>query len=296
LPHRSITRPVTSIPGLHSVLQPIGSTGARERETPNQLITRASERLRHRFRAVTPWDYERLVLEAFPEVFKAKCFAAMTSAGKFQPQPGSVLVVVVPQLARHRSTPVFDPMLNAITLRRIQEYIEQKTSPEARIEVRNPEYERVLVRCMVRLKPESASHQGHWLEQLNQALVDYISPWSHTGMTGRFGWTFRSDEMEAFVRKLPYVDFVTKFSMLHITKDDGGRYGLDDTASPDFEGSHPDTTPWTDQISPHYPWSIAIPNRTHILETLADTAGDKPIPPEVTGIGKLRIDDTFIIK
>ena len=34
---------------------------------------RAAERLRHKDRASTLWDYERLVLEAAPELFRVKC-------------------------------------------------------------------------------------------------------------------------------------------------------------------------------------------------------------------------------
>jgi hypothetical protein len=125
--------------------------------------------------------------------------------------------------------------------------------------------------------------------------VDYISPWSSIGPPPRFGWTFKNDEVEAFIRGLPYVDFVTKFSMLHITRDENGLYRLDDTASPYFEGKGPDgvaTGAGVLQISPRYPWSLAIPNRTHILETPGDDR-DIEVAPEITGVGKLTVGDTF---
>ena len=49
----------------------------RPAEDRQSLLTRPSARLRHKQRAASPWDYERLVLEAFPHVFKVKCFPNM---------------------------------------------------------------------------------------------------------------------------------------------------------------------------------------------------------------------------
>jgi hypothetical protein len=300
LPARSIKGPVISIPGLRSVLQPIASSGGQECESAQQLVTRASERLRHKARAVTPWDYERLVLDRFPEVFKVKCFPAMTSAGVLRPEPGSVLVVVVPHQAEVNSVPVFDPMLDANKLKQIRDFLEQHAAPgQATIEVRNPAYERVLVRCALRLTPDAMRQRGEALSRLNQILIDYISPWSPIGPTPRFGWSFQNDQVEAFIRGLPFVEFVTKFSMLHITQDEVGLHRLDDTARPDIEISGPaeasgDRPAGVLKISPRYPWSLAIPNRTHILET-SEGSLNLELPAEVTGIGNLLIGNTFII-
>ena len=38
-----------------------------------EYYRRISERLRHKNRAITSWDYEQIILENFPEVFKVKC-------------------------------------------------------------------------------------------------------------------------------------------------------------------------------------------------------------------------------
>ena len=37
------------------------------------FYVRVSERLRHKARAITIWDYEHLILEAFPLIHKVKC-------------------------------------------------------------------------------------------------------------------------------------------------------------------------------------------------------------------------------
>jgi hypothetical protein len=284
LPAGSIPGPVRSIAGLRSVTQPLPSTGGRKAETSEQMITRTSERLRHKCRASTPWDYERLVLENFPEVFKVKCFSAMSSHSGIRPAPGSVLVVVVPQQTEHDSGKVFDPMLDANQLKRIREFL-KVASAQARIEVRNPVYERVLIRCSVKFRGEAMRQTGRYLSLLNQALIDYISPWSGVGAPFRFGWSFKREEVEAYLLKLPYLEFVTKFSMLHITRKEKGSYGMEDTAR------HLSAKE-SSRILPRFPWSLATPNQTHILETTDDS---RRVKAEVTGIGDLAIGNTLIV-
>ncbi|WP_420238189.1 hypothetical protein ACOBR2_00845 [Telmatobacter bradus] len=299
LPPGSIKGPVNSIPGLRSVVQLRPSSGGQERETALQQRTRSAERLRHKVRAVTPWDYERLVLDAFPEVFKVKCFPAMTSKTGMLPQPGSVLVVVVPRQPQGCLSPIFDPLLDVITLKRIRDYLRLCSSPQVSIEVRNPAYERVLIRGIVRLKPEAMRQRGVWLDNLNQTLMEYISPWSKAGPTPRFGWSFQKDEVEAFIRKLHYVSSVTQFSMLHLTQDEKGLYRLDDTARPDLGSVQSGVDSMgcrkdLQRVSPLYPWSIAIPNATNIIEATG-AVNDTELPPVVTGIGKLVIGNTFVV-
>lgn len=295
LPVGAVKGPVATIPGLRAVAQPMPSTGGLVEETPQQKIARTAERLRHKARAVTPWDYERLVLDAFPEVFLAKCFPALSSSalagdGRIKPQPGKVLVVVVPYRTQTLSAMPLDPLLDAITLRRIQDYLRRIASGQAQIEVRNPSYERLLIRCEVRLT-ESAQHQrGTLINQLNQAIVDYISPWSETGPAPRFGWSFLNDEVKAFVQSLPYVAEVTDFSILRISRDEAGKYRLDDTARPDALDPSVDGA----RLSPRFPWGLAIPCETHLL-AIAERRDDTDAPTP-TGIGLLDVGNSFIIQ
>jgi YD repeat-containing protein len=56
-----------------SVVLPYDSFGGRVAEDDSTFYTRVSERLRHKDRAITLFDYERLVLEEFPEIYKVRC-------------------------------------------------------------------------------------------------------------------------------------------------------------------------------------------------------------------------------
>jgi hypothetical protein len=296
LPAGSIKGPVITIPGLRSVTQLIASRDGRGRETPLQQRTRTAERLRHKARAVTPWDYERLILDEFPEVFKVKCFPALSSGSGQMPSPGSVLIVVIPRLPDSATPVVFDPMLDAISLKRVHDYVRAHSSPQVMVEVRNPVYERIVVRCMVRLQPNAMRQQGYYLGLLNQALIDYISPWSKAGVAPRFGWQLQLDEVEAFIRRQYYVAYVTQVSMLHLSQDQAGRYQLDDTARavPNGQGDASSQTALGRTIYPRYPWSIAIPDTANIIE-LYDSSANRGVAAKMTGLGKLVLGNTFVV-
>lgn len=293
IPAGTIREPKRTLPGITAIRQPLASFGGHGEEHLTRMKTRISERLRHKNRATMPWDYERLVLERFPEVFKVKCFATMQSDSD-RPRPGSVQLVVVPQQKESARTD-FDPMLSAAELNRIHDFVRGHTSPYVDVEVRNPVYERILVRCSVVLTKQAEAQRGYYLGQLNQAIVDYISPWRETGYKARFGWCIRQTDIESYLRQLAYVEFVTKFSMLHITGERSGDYSLGDTArlvAGETEDLPPGAGETMDVICPHHPWSLAIPVEEHAVETVSSV---RSIDAEAIGIDKLRVGQTFII-
>lgn len=296
-------QPQVSIPGLLSVVQRGDAFGGRVAEQTTQFITRAGERLRHKNRAMAPWDYERLVLEQFPQVHMVKCFAATrghasaTERDVPLPSPGSVTLAIVPASSTGALQATRAPKLNAVELDGIRDYIRERTSPFADIVVRNVMYERILVRCAVRLNRGVAS--GRCLQQMNQDIVDRISPWRPGGLGTQFNWTLRKEEVEAWIRKFDYVDSVAGLSLLQIAEDDDGYFTLDDSARyevTDGRQSRRDTA-HADLIKdakgalrPHFPWSIAIPAQRHVIELMKS-----PQVAQATGIAGLEIGSSFII-
>lgn len=284
LPARRVSGPAGSVAGLASVLQVAPSFGLRRREDPAQLRVRAGERLRHRQRASMAWDVERLVLEEFPSVFKVKCFPNLRSDRR-DARPGDVLVALVPDALPGSVLQM--PRLNAGELQRIAEFLERHGSPFARWEVRNAAYEQVQVRCRVRLA--RGAHSGRALQRLEQALVNYLSPWSEVGQPAAFGWSLRCEDVQSFVRSLPEVDGVAGVSLLQIAEDDGdGACTLGDTARPRRGGQPGEATMLRGQV----PWSIAVPMPHHLIELQEDVQHSRPEP---SGVSHLGIGSTFII-
>lgn len=296
LPSGSISRPVSSIPGLGSVVQVGASFGGRPQEDDQGVVTRTAERLRHKMRAVAPWDYERLVLDRFPEVHQVKVFPN-TDPDVQGPVPGRVLVVVVPRLFREDDAATLTPRFSGGELVRIRDYLQGLASGFVTLDVRNPVYEQVQVRCTLKLV--AGLRAGYVVDEVNRALVDYLSPWTPSGYGTRFGWRIRREDIEGRIREIPEVEFVTRFSMLQITLDNRGRYRLDDTARPRSDSpSAPELSalPSTasDELWARYPWSLAIPTRRHFLATIP---GDRAVSPEaeVTGVGDLELGVNFIL-
>ena len=271
---------MTTMPGIDRFWQTGRVIPGRMAETEDEQIVRLSERLRHKNRAVTPWDYERLILEHFPQVAKVKCFTHMQSGDANS--PGSVLVVVVPQWQTGVTGACDELMLSAVELRRMRRFLQERASPFVGIEVRNPVYERVQVRCTAKFT--GGYQAGFFVNRLNRDISSFICPWQAGGYHARFGWRIRKKDIESYLQELDYVEFITNFSMLHITQDEEGRYNLGDTAR--------DKTNPKVQTEPRFPWSLALPARHHFIET---TPSAKTIEPEVTGIDELEIGTTFII-
>ena len=278
---------MVSIPSVSKLIQVGKSLPGRPSESRQQLITRTSERLHHKNRASTPWDYERLILQQFPNVFKVKCFSNMTSNGIY-PSPGHLLIVVVPFLHKDERKRMPKAMMNSAQLSHIRRFVQSIASPFAKIEVRNPAYEQVQVRCSVKFKSESLG--GYYLNQLSKAISDYISPWENVvGYTVQFGWSIHQKDVESYIRSLDYIEYVTNFSMLHITEGNNGEYHLHDSAMTELNKGE---APHEAVIRRRYPWSLAIPTKSQFIETIQDS---RPITAQITGIDELEIGGTFII-
>lgn len=290
LPAASVKEPSVTVFGLAGVTQIGPSFGMRAAEDRRQMRTRVGERLQHKQRASTPWDYERLVLERFPSVLKVKCFPHLSSHMQGV-SPGEVLVVVVPappvtHAATDAHAPVLsataEPHLNAVELARIHDHLRALSSPFAQLQVRNAVYERIQVRCTVKLA--RGAQAGQALRRINQAITDYISPWREGGCQPSFDWAVRCEDVEAHVRSLDCVDFVTQLSLLHVAQSDAQVYTLSDTARGQAE--------LATRARPRSPWSIVLPMREHMLRAV-DTSSDER--PEATGISRLGLGGTFIV-
>ncbi|MCK9200413.1 MAG: hypothetical protein M0P59_00305 [Gallionella sp.] len=281
LPAGSIKETKFSIPGLAGIRQIMESSGGKPPESDTQRTIRASERLRHKNRAVTPWDYERLVLQRFPEIYKAKCFSCMTgdAESRRKIKPGHLLIVLIPYL-KEQVTANSHPMVNALLLREVRDFVKGLASACVKISVRNPAYERIQVRCKVKFR--KGAGRGAQLNRLNREIVDYLSPWSDGGLAARFGWRLRCNDIQSHIQGLDYVESVSGLSMLRIDDgDDRCHHRLSDTA----RNKNGD-------IQPLHPWSIAIPVGHHLIE-VEDEAG--VCPPQKTGIANLAIGNTFIL-
>jgi hypothetical protein len=286
MPAMRITRSREHIPGIDSIYQIRRSFDGKSAETTQQFRVRAAERLRHKQRALTAADYEQLILERFPQVYKVKCFPnlCVDEDPARRLRPGHILIVAIPYLSRGGHVNQ-KPTLSGYLVHEIEDYVRRYATPDAVIRVANPVYEEIQVRCTVKLN--SQLNTGRLSEQINQALCDYLSPWNGKGINQHFGWTLRQHDVVSFLLDLGFVDEVTGVSLLQIApwgEPVDRLYRLRDNAL------HRDIA--SKVIHPSYPWSIAVPMNQHwiVLSDKSLTMEGKPI-----GINELKVGSTFII-
>ena len=239
-----IAKMKTPLAALKSVAQPYASFGGTLAEGEAALARRAAERLRHRDRAITGWDWERLVLQAFPQVYRAKCIPHASATSWLA--AGHVMLVVVPDLRNRNAVDPLAPRVDLDTLERIREFLAARCGMQLRFTVRNPSYRALQFDFKVRLRPGFGfAFHG---PLLNLALQQALSPWAFdSGAQLGFGASVLRSELLDFVEALPYVDFVTDFRLAR-------------------EGVAEDR----DQIAPETPDMVLVSARQHRIEELAD--------------------------
>ncbi len=231
----SITKLLTSQAEVKQVEQPFASFDGKPPETGGLFYTRVSERLRHKARAINAWDYEHLILEAFPHTYKVKCipntdpnclcresteFSAVSPANLPptpvccgpQPAPGHVLIVPISDFKNRNAVNPLQPKTSYRILRRMEEFLKKRTSPFVTVHARNPRYEEVIV--TFRVKFNDGVDKGFYLKKLNDELVRYLTPWAFEETADvSFDQKIYASAVINFIEERPYVNFITDFKM-----------------------------------------------------------------------------------
>ncbi|MEZ5039255.1 MAG: hypothetical protein R2828_05170 [Saprospiraceae bacterium] len=213
-----IAKPAQPDFNIKKVNQPYESFGGRLQEVEGHLYTRISEQLRHKGRSVELFDFEHLVLEAFPEIFKCKCISHTLglSANDFRRDlevaPGFIVLAVVPDLTKLKSGDFMEPKVSLSLLSKIKTFIQTRVSAFARIRVMNPRFEKIKVDVKVRLK--KGRDIPFYTQQLKTDLQQFLAPW-HLGDASKitFGQHIMYSDVLHFIEKLPYIDFISDLKL-----------------------------------------------------------------------------------
>lgn len=201
---------------IDTVAQPFGSFGGKMPETGREFYTRVSERLRHKARSSTVWDYERIVLEEFPDIYKVKCLNHTNVQCEIA--PGHVTVVTIPNLRNKNAVNVFEPRTSLDTLGKIGDYLSFTVSPCVNLAVVNPLYEVVRVCAGIGLRP--GYDPGYYSKLLAVEIQRFLSPWAFSdGEDINFGGRIHRSWILNFIEERPYIDYVVQFRMDHIIGD-----------------------------------------------------------------------------
>lgn len=207
---------------IKKVMQPYPSFGGREQESNAAFYNRVSERLRHKQRAITIWDYEHLVLEAFPEVYKVRCIPHAKADTYLLPNklltseyaPGYVTLIVVPNLRNLNAYDPLKPALSQAKLGEIKAFLSAIAGNFVEIAVHNPVFEPIYATFNVKFR--SSYDSGFYEKQLKIDMIRYLSPWIYDdGIELTFGGKIHRSAILNFVEKREYVDYVADFKLFH---------------------------------------------------------------------------------
>ena len=220
----SVSKLVEADFSVKKVEQLYPSFGGKQPEGEGHYYVRVSEHLKHKGRALMINDYEKIVLEDFPEIYKVKCIShtmglsAITYQKDLEVAPGFVVVTVIPDLTKLLSGSQLEPKVPVSILEKIGNLLRKKTSPFAKIKVMNPRYEYVDVDITIRLYRGKST--DFYKRKLKEDITNLLAPW-FLGDSEKiaFGQSVLFSDIVGFVEQLDYVDFITKLEL----KDERGQ-------------------------------------------------------------------------
>lgn len=210
LPAETISKLEDRIPSVKSVVQPYNTFDGKPEETDAAYYKRVSERIRHKNRAIMLWDYENIVLQEFPDIYRVKCLNHTNSKSLLA--AGSVTLAVVPDTVGKNMFNILQPRVSKAYLNKIKAYVSQLTSLHVNLDVINPQYEEVMI--YIHVKFYDQFDKSLYERELNQDLKKFLSPWAfEEAKNVEFGVTLHQSVLIDYVERLPYVDYITSIKM-----------------------------------------------------------------------------------
>lgn len=274
----TIKQPVEFVAGLLSFSQPFSSFLGKAAEGDDGLYRRASGVLRHKRRALTIWDYENLVLEEFSDIFRAKAITADLWGDDYE--PGSVRIIVIPDIRRRKPFDPFEPRVPVFRLREIRQFLQNSAPAFARVRVQNARFIYLQLRIQVRFN--DMNNFGFFAGKLQQELLEFLAPWAFDKSADiMFGGKIYPSVIVDFVENRSYVDYIEKPGLkLLERKSDGSIRVIEEQ-------------PGEDYLSVDEPDVVIVSARQHYIEYLA-------LPEETStrirqGIGFAKLEFDFQI-
>ena len=222
------------------ISQPYASFGGQMQENDKGFYTRVSERLRHKERTIACWDYERLILQHFPSVYKVKCINHASPASFAD--AGHTLLIVIPDLTNQNAVNPFQPRLDKNTMDEVLQLLQKHSTSWVEHHVMNPFYEPVKISVTVKLK--RGYEFNYYQHEINKTLQYFLSPW----VSGKikeihFGGKITESHIVKLLEDVNYVDYITGLKLFH-SKDGGkiftaGKQFIEATSAASILVSHP---------------------------------------------------------
>ena len=202
LPAGGVAGFARAVAGVKGATNPAPAWGGRAAEGDAELFSRGADTVRHRGRAITAWDVERLVLEGFPEVGKVRCLPHHSPSSECA--PGWMGVVVVRRSADRLPPP------SVRLAGEIEDWLAARATPHARIAVLCPDLVEVSVAASIQLR--AGVPAGDASERIEAELRRLLHPLLTTREGADWGVSLYRSSIVACLEALDEVDFVGSVS------------------------------------------------------------------------------------
>lgn len=277
LPAFSVQSFEYNLPGVLDLIQPIPSSGGRSSEGKIPFYHRVSQSLKHKYRAVTTWDIEKMLLNEFSWLGFVKVF------GNFGYENfidfGTVRIVGIPVIEDKSN--FYQPKLNPGQIKEMEFFLNEITNPFMQFKILNPQYEYLLIKGEIRLNSENT---GLVFKKLYRDILESICPWFYHDLSDAFvNRETKKSEIFNLITNSPYVKSLAGFSLAHMYKNDQGDFIFSDGALLD-DGM--------DTLIVGKPWSILVP---YPLKNLALVKEDNYSPAEPFDLEDLILGENLIV-
>ena len=211
----TISKLKTPDASVKKLVQPYSSFGGRQRESNDHFYIRVSERLRHKARAITVWDYEHMVLEAFPEIYKVKCLNhTQVEDGIYnEVRPGYVSIITIPSLQYRNDANPLKPYTQQSTLTNIEKFLKKRVSCFVNLHARQPQFEVVRLEFSMKLHDQYKDFT-FYSDKLKLEITKFLSPWAYGNQSSLdFGGNVYKSVLINFIEERYYIDFITDVFM-----------------------------------------------------------------------------------
>ena len=262
-----------SVPGIIRINQPINSFGGSQRESDQNFYKRVSHLLRHKNRPITKWEIEKFLLKEFDWLSYVKC---VKDPEKLDFSERNLKILCLKKIDKSQN--IDEIKLNGADIIEIKNLLREYCSPFLKVEIINPIFEDILIKCKIKFLNSSG---GIEINKLNHDFFKFICPWIDGN--GNLPNLLKKSEIVQFVKSRPYVSFVTGLSIIHFkTLPDGNVIAFDSSSDKEEK----------ELIQPGSPWSIFVPRNNNKIEIIEKAEYE---PPEPINFSELDIEENFLI-
>lgn len=265
--------------GIDKIIGPFALEINTAVEKEDSFYTGISEQLRHKNQGVSNWDIERLVLDKFKKIEKIRVYGRGNRPNELV-KGSSVQIVLIPKNSLVDGTRKCSTNVDFNTLLEVKEYVSQLVSPFVKVEVSNPVYEQLKVRCKVKFN--DLQRGGYLRNVLNSELISYLSPdIENADIEKGFDESISKTEILNFIESRSYVDFVTEFSVLQLVNVQDNHRIIDTAKITEIE-----------DLRTISAYAILTSAPDHQIEIVPDEKSSKP---KISGISDLSLESDFVI-